>query len=232
MINWSKGILVVALITNAVSVFAVDNTLTQQERDNGWELLFDGHDMAQWRNYKQKTINKKWIVEEGKMVLTTKGAGDLISRKKYKNFELSIDWNIALAGNSGIFILVDEDLPIIFLRAPEIQLLDNERHHDNEEADHLSGSLYDMIASPVSSHRIAGQWNTLKIKILNKKLTVWQNDFVTAKVIIGSKKWSSLLANSKFSGWKGFGENEEGHIGIQDHGDKVALKNIKIRVLD
>ena len=102
-----------------------DNTLTDSETKDGWELLFNGQDMSQWRNFKKQDINSKWIVENGQMTLTGAGGGDILTKKKYKNFDLKLEWNISEAGNSGIFILVDEKGKRIYSHAPEIQILDN-----------------------------------------------------------------------------------------------------------
>lgn len=212
--------------------FAADNQLTAEEQADGWQLLFNGKDMSQWRSFKQPTVNEKWQIEDGAITLTLGGGGDLISKESYKNFELTLDWKIAEAGNSGILILADEKGKYIYSHAPEIQILDNERHPDNKLDTHLSGSLYDMIASPVASHKKAGEWNSTKIRLENSALTIWQNDVQTAKVTIGSAEWNSLIAKSKFASWPDFAAAKEGHIGLQDHGDKVWFKNIKIKELN
>lgn len=212
--------------------FAADNQLTAEEQADGWQLLFNGKDMSQWRSFKQPTVNEKWKIEDGAITLTLGGGGDLISKESYKNFELTLDWKIAEAGNSGILILADEKGKYIYSHAPEIQILDNERHPDNKLDTHLSGSLYDMIASPVASHKKAGEWNSTKIRLENSALTIWQNDVQTAKVTIGSAEWNSLIAKSKFASWPDFAAAKEGHIGLQDHGDKVWFKNIKIKELN
>lgn len=212
--------------------FAADNQLTAEEQADGWQLLFNGKDMTQWRSFKQPTVNEKWKIEDGAITLTLGGGGDLISKQSYKNFELTLDWKIAEAGNSGILILADEKGKYIYSHAPEIQILDNERHPDNKLDTHLSGSLYDMIASPVASHKKAGEWNSTKIRLENSALTIWQNDVQTAKVTIGSAEWNSLIAKSKFASWPDFAAAKEGHIGLQDHGDKVWFKNIKIKELN
>ncbi len=216
----------------SMPILAADNQLTAEEKSAGWQLLFNGKDISQWRTFKEPKVNAKWTVEDGAIALTAGGGGDLISQQSYKNFELTLDWKIAEVGNSGILILADEKGKYIYSHAPEIQILDNERHPDNKLATHLSGSLYDMIASPAQSHKKAGEWNTTKIRLENATLTVWQNAVQTAKVTIGSDEWNSLVAKSKFADWPGFAKANEGHIGLQDHGDKVWFKNIKIKELN
>ena len=185
--------------------------------------------MDQWKNFKKDGISDKWIVKDGAMILTGKGGGDIMTKKLYKDFELKLDWKISEVGNSGIFILADEKGPRIYSHAPEIQILDNERHSDRQKPNHRSGSLYDMITSPAESHKKAGEWNSVKISFIKRHLKVWQNGVLTAEVTLGSDKWNELVANSKFKNWKGFGVAEVGAIGLQDHGDMVSFKNLKIK---
>ncbi|PHR91833.1 MAG: glycosyl hydrolase [Robiginitomaculum sp.] len=207
---------------------SVDNTLSAAELQQGWTLLFNGKDMDQWRNFKQEGLSDKWQIEDNAMTLSGTGGGDILTKKTYQDFDLKLDWKISVAGNSGVFIMTDELGGQIYSHAVEIQILDNERHSDNKLASHLSGSVYDMIASPVSSHKQAGEWNQMRIRMHNKALKVWQNDALVADIIVGSQRWDELLALSKFSDWPGFGLTERGHIGLQDHGNQVAFKNIKI----
>ena len=213
----------------ACASIAEDNTLSSQEKSDGWVLLFDGKSMDQWKNFKSDGISEKWIVKDGSMILTGKGGGDVMTKKTYKDFELKLDWKISEKGNSGIFILADEKGKRIYSHAPEIQILDNERHSDRKKENHRSGSLYDMITSPASSHKIAGEWNQVKISFVKKHLKVWQNGVLTAEVTIGSAKWKELLGKSKFKSWPGFAAAESGSIGLQDHGDMVSFKNLKIK---
>lgn len=213
-------------------VFAADNQLSSEEQAQGWQLLFNGKDMSQWRNFKKADLSDKWQIEDGAMKLTAGGGGDILTKQQYDHFELLLDWKIAEVGNSGIFVLANETGNMIYSNAPEIQILDNERHPDNKLANHLSGSLYDMIASPPSSHKKAGEWNTVKIRLHNSELTIWQNGVQTAQVTIDSPEWQKLLAASKFATWPGFAKAKSGHIGLQDHGDQVWFKNIKIKELN
>lgn len=200
-----------------------------------WQSLFDATTansaFQHWRTYQQSTINPAWQVKQDALCLTKAGGGDLISTQSYQNFELELQWNIEPGGNSGIFILADESAEHIYAKAPEIQILDNERHKDNKLATHRSGSLYDMIASPEASHKAAGQWNQVRIVFNNRHLQVWQNGVATADVVLGSDAWQALLAKSKFANWPGFGSLAQGHIGLQDHGDPVCFKNMRIREL-
>lgn len=226
----TSGILLAASLS--LPALAADNQLTSDEKSQGWQLLFNGTDMSQWRNFKKADLSDKWQIEDGAMKLTSAGGGDILTKQQYQNFELLLDWKIAEVGNSGIFVMANETGNMIYSNAPEIQILDNERHSDNKLETHRSGSLYDMIASPPSSHKKAGEWNTVKIRLHHGNLTIWQNDVQTAQVTIDSPEWQALLAKSKFAKWQGFAKAKTGHIGLQDHGDQVWFKNIKIKELN
>ncbi|HEX5792320.1 MAG TPA: DUF1080 domain-containing protein [Rheinheimera sp.] len=219
------------LTLGSCSALAADNQLSPQEQQDGWQLLFDGKDLSQWRNFKQDGLSDKWVIEDGTIKLTGKGGGDILTKAQYQNFDLKLEWKISAVGNSGIFILADETGSQIYSHAPEIQILDNERHPDNKLASHLSGSLYDMIASPAASHKVAGEWNQVRILLAQGQLTIWQNGLQTASVKIHSPQWQQLVAASKFANWTGFAANSSGHIGLQDHGDVVWFKNLKIKEL-
>lgn len=225
-----------ALSVNAAALPTVANTTdtTDAKQASAWQPLFDGSSASlteHWRTYQQPTVHPAWQVKQDALCLSKAGGGDLISKQSFQHFELELQWNIEPGGNSGIFILADESAEHIYAKAPEIQILDNERHKDNKLATHRSGSLYDMIASPDSSHKVAGEWNQVRIVLNNKHLQVWQNGVATADLVIGSAEWQRLLASSKFANWPGFGSLDKGHIGLQDHGDPVCFKNIRIREL-
>jgi len=223
------GGLLISAIT--MTSFAADNTLSASESNAGWQLLFNGKDMVHWRNFKQDNIDSKWKIDQGAMFLSTGGGGDILTKRAYKNFELKLEWKISNAGNSGIFVLADELGSQIYSHAIEVQILDNERHSDNKINSHLSGSLFDIVPSPKISHKAAGLWNQVHIRLLNSAMTVWQNGVKTADVVIGDKKWNGLVAQSKFKTWQGFAQAKTGHIGLQDHSDPVWFKNIKIKEL-
>lgn len=226
-----KLLLSIVLCAFVSACVAGENTLSVEERRSGWQLLFNGKDMSQWRNFKGDDINAKWVVDQNAMHLSAGGGGDLLSKNRYENFELKLQWKISEAGNSGIFIRADEQGKQIYSHAIEVQILDNERHADNKISSHLSGSVYDILASPKESHKPAGQWNQVHIRLNNNALTVWQNGIKTADTVIASREWQQRVSKSKFSTWQGFAETTTGHIGLQDHSDAVWFKNIKIKEL-
>ena len=192
--------------------------------------LFNGKNLDGWVNHG----SEKWYVENGLLICESGPKaeyGYLSTAKNYKNFELTLEFKQESDGNSGVFILADELENKIYFKAVEVQILDNERHSDNKIASHLSGSIYDLVASPKSSHKEAGQWNQLHIKLVDKQLTVWQNGIQAVDIDLNGQAWQTLIEQSKFKTWKGFGKAKIGHIGLQDHSDPVWFKNIKIKEL-
>jgi hypothetical protein len=219
------------------------NKLTNKEKKDGWVLLFDGKDFKGWRQCNGTEMAKNWIIEDDAMkVFTVEGKrpgqgsnGDILyAAKKYKNFELSIDWKASKMANSGIFYYIREvpDQPIYYA-APEVQVLDNVDATDNKVASHLAGSLYDMIAADPKTVHPAGEWNTCVIKVVDGKATHSMNGVEVLSYTLWTPEWDKLVANSKFKTFPGFKEGvaKEGYIGLQDHGYDVWFKNIKIREL-
>jgi hypothetical protein len=217
------------------------NTLTSKEKKQGWVLLFDGKDFKGWRKCNGTEMPKNWVLEDNAMkVFTGEGKnpgqgsdGDIVySKKKFKNFELSVDWKASKMANSGIFFNVRE-VPgqAIYYAAPEVQVLDNVDATDNKVASHLAGSLYDMIAADPKTVHPAGEWNTIVIKVKNGKVTHTQNGVKVVEYELWTPAWDALVQASKFKTFKGFTEgiSKEGLIGLQDHGYPVWFRNIKIR---
>jgi len=219
------------------------NEPTGKEEKDGWVLLFNGKDFTGWRQCNGKAMPANWIIEDNAMKVFTgegrepgQGAGGdiLYGTKKFRDFELSIDWKAGEMANSGIFYNVREEpgKPIYFA-APEIQVLDNEKATDNKVASHLAGSLYDMIAADPSTVKPAGQWNTMVVRVRDGKVTHTQNGVRVVEYTLWTPEWDDLVQNSKFKSFPGFTEgiSREGYIGLQDHCYTVWFRNIKIREL-
>ncbi|MBS1525150.1 MAG: DUF1080 domain-containing protein [Bacteroidetes bacterium] len=232
-----KILIASALMLSCGSVFAqTNNELTSKEKNQGWKLLFDGTTTAGWHNYLKPSAGPAWSVTDGVLSLNPSvkdGRGDIVTDGEYENFELSIDWNISDEGNSGIMFLVHEDKAFdnTYVTGPEYQLLDDKKAEDNKQANHLAGSLYDIIAPSKEVEKPAGQWNHTVIRLKDGELTFWLNGVQTVKTHLWDANWAELVAKSKFKGWKGFAEFHKGHISLQDHGYKVSFRNIKIRQL-
>ena len=219
------------------------NTLTKKEKKKGWVLLFNGSDFEGWRQCNGTDMPKNWVLDDEAMkVFTGEGKepgsganGDILySVKKFKNFELSIDWKASKMANSGIFFNIRETPgKPIYYAAPEIQVLDNVDATDNKVDSHLAGSLYDMIAADPKTVNPAGEWNTIVIRVDNGNVTHTQNGDKVVEYTLWTPEWDELVANSKFKNFDGFQEgiSKEGYIGLQDHGYPVWFRNIKIREL-
>ena len=212
------------------STNAVQNTLSAAERAAGWRLLFDGQTTAGWRNYGKPTISDGWKVQDGALTRTGAG-GDIISTDEFKNFELSIDWKIEIGGNSGIFYRASEDSEAIYWNAVEMQVLDDAKHPDGQDRMTSAGAAYDLYPSPKGHVNPGGEWNTARLIVNGNHVEQWLNGFKLLEYELGSPDWNAKVAASKFKPHARFGKNAQGHIGLQDHGNVVAFRNIKIRVL-
>lgn len=213
-----------------------NNELTAKEKKEGWHLLFDGKTTDGWHSYLKPAAGKPWTVKDGILQLdpaVKEERGDIVTDKEYQNFEFSIDWNISEEGNSGLIFLVHEDkaYDATYLTGPEYQLLDDKKAEDNKQANHLAGSLYDIIAPAKAAENPAGEWNHTVIRMKDGELTFWLNGVQTVKTHLWDANWPSLVAKSKFKNWKGFASFHKGHIALQDHGHHISFRNIKIRDL-
>lgn len=211
-----------------------------------WTFLFDGSTTQGWRGYNKTAFPEQgWEIVDGTLHCIGSGkgeagggGGDILYDKKYSNFHLKLEWKISEGGNSGIFYLAQEspELDFIWKTAPEMQVLDNERHPDAEagkDGNRKAGSLYDLIPAVPQNAKPAGEWNTAEIKVF--KGTVWhmQNGETVLEYHLWTPEWNALVAGSKFPAlnpnWAVVAT--EGYIGVQDHGDDVWYRNIQIREL-
>ena len=210
------------------------NTLTEAEKSEGWQLLFDGQTKNGWHSYNKKGNIDDWKVENGMLVLnSSKKDDDIVTDEEFENYHLMLDWNISEGGNSGIIFNVKEDPEYdrTYKTGPEMQVLDNERHSDAKIPKHRAGDLYDLIACSTETVKPAGQWNTAEIIKNKDSLTLRLNGTTVVQTKMFDDNWKQMLANSKFKEWKSFGTINKGVIALQDHGDKVMYRNIKLRKL-
>lgn len=216
---------------------AIDSSATDETPKEEWITLFDGTNFDAWRGYLSDSMPSEWSIEDNAMVFNPNGGGkNIITKENFTNFILSLEWKISEGGNSGIFWGVHEDPKFkeAYETGPEIQVLDNERHPDAKRGKtHQAGALYDMIEPSADVVKPAGEWNTCVIVVdhnTNKgSVTLNGTEIVTFPV--HGPEWDKMVENSKFKGWEGFGKYQTGHIGLQDHGNKVWYRNIKVKPL-
>lgn len=206
------------------------NALTPAERAAGWRLLFDGETTAGWRGYRMDTMPSGWRVVDGALTRVAP-AGDIITRDKFKDFELTLEWNVAPGGNSGVFYRASEDTDAIYWNAPEMQVLDDARHPDGKSRLTAAGADYGVYPSPAGVVKPAGQWNRVRIVVRGNHVEHWLNGVKVVEYELLSPDWLARVQASKFAPHSRYGRNPEGYIGLQDHGDRVAYRDIKIRVL-
>lgn len=214
----------------AGAALAAPNTLTPAEKSAGWKLLFDGQTLSGWRGYKTEAPNG-WSVQDGALVLAKGRPGDLVTVAQYGDFELSLEWKISEGGNSGILYRVGLGDRAPAQSGPEYQLLDNQKAKDSKIATHHAGALYDLVAPPKDVTRPVGEWNEARIRVQGWKITHWLNGLKTAELDLASPAGKALLQGSKFAKWTRFATLERGHIVLQDHGDVVSFRNVKLREL-
>lgn len=230
-------------LNNIPQVNCIDNTLTEIEKQQGWKLLWDGKTTEGWRGARLKTFPAKgWAINDGILKVeksaggeSTNG-GDIVTIKKYKNFELSVDFRITDGANSGVKYFVDTELNQGKGSSIgcEFQILDDRNHPDANKGvngNRKLGSLYDLMAAPENKPFRRGFFNTARIVVKGSKVEHYLNDIKIVEYERGTQMWRALVAFSKYNVWPNFGEAEEGHILLQDHGDEVWFKNIKIREL-
>lgn len=216
------------------------NTLSKKEIKEGWQLLFDGTTSNGWRGYnKDKFPESGWAIKDGVLFCEASNrgeagsGGDIITEKKFSNFELKLEWKIAKAGNSGILYLVTE-IPgeAIWHNAPEMQILDDENFPMELNPEQLAGAIYDLVPPVPQNVKPFGEWNQIRILVNNGKIEHWQNGAKVAECTLWTPEWEAMVMKSKFKDYPGFlNMSKDGYIGIQDHGGGAWFRNIKVREL-
>ncbi len=213
------------------------NRLTARERAEGWTLLFNGHDLDGWRDYAGGAPSASWTVRDGLLMLTAKGGvmsgADIVTADSYGQFELTLDWKVERGGNSGVLYRARHvpQTRYIYETGLEMQILDDAAHPDGKIPTHRAGALYDFTVPPANVVRPAGQWNHARLRVEPGRIRQWLNGTSTADLPFGNEEWRARVAASKFAGMPLFGTFPTGVIGLQDHGEPVAFRNIKLRVL-
>ncbi|MEO8414855.1 MAG: DUF1080 domain-containing protein [Ginsengibacter sp.] len=235
-----------ALVLVMGNCFSQDNTLTSKEKAGGWKLLFDGKTGNGWHSYGKQSTGKAWSIQDGTFYLDAKGeknvdeggGGDLVTNEEYEDFDLKLDWKIGPKGNSGIIFYIQDDAvkyPDTYNTGMEMQVLDNGSpirlgHSDGKLYTHRAGDLYDLLASKEADHP-QGEWNHIEIVSKNGQLDFYMNGIHTLSATMWNDYWKKMIAISKFKEMPGFGTFKKGKISLQDHGEDVWFKNIRIKRL-
>lgn len=215
------------------------NTLNSKQQADGWKLLFDGTTKNGWHVYNEKSDGSAWKVVDGALYLDPKakgsgaGGGDIITEQEFENFHLTLEWKVDSASNSGVIIQAQEDPKYNYpwLTGPEIQVIDNNAHPDAKIKKHRAGDLYDLVAGAPETVKPVGEWNLMEV-IQNKgKLDLFLNGTKVVSTTQWDENWSTLIAGSKFKSMPDFGKFKKGKISLQDHGNAVWFRNIKIKPL-
>ncbi|MAE75257.1 MAG: hypothetical protein CMJ85_00065 [Planctomycetes bacterium] len=208
------------------------NYLNSREKKAGWKLLFDGKSTEHWRGYKKDTFPAKgWVVEDGCLVHKERGGGgDIITRDKFRSFELAFEWAVGKKSNSGVMYLVTEEGGATYHTGPEFQVIDDgPRATDGK---HSAGSLYGLVKPTGKILRPLGMWNTARIVLRGRHVQHWVNGVKVVDTTMTGPEWDRTVAKTKFKKWPLFAKASEGHIALQDHGNLVSYRSIRIRELD
>lgn len=230
------------LLTSLISVSLlvgspVKKTEKPIENKKGWISLFDGKTTKGWHSYGKATAGEAWKADEGTLHLTVGkdlSAGDLVSDESFENFDLKLEWKISKNGNSGIIFFIQDEpkkYDYIWYTGPEMQILDNDGHSDGKIIKHRAGNLYDLIAGTEGVVKAVGEWNQVEIISNKGKLDLILNGVTVVSTTVGDDNWRNLIAGSKFKTKPDFGKIFSGHIGLQDHGNEVWFRDIKIKKL-
>lgn len=241
-----KGFIILLAISfaayNSQSEKKEETIMANTNTDSGWISLFDGKTLAGWHNYGKTTVGEAWKVTDETLYLDTtqkdgwqiKGGGDIVTNDTFSDFHLKLEWKIASNGNSGIIFYVHEDTSKyshVWKTGPEMQVLDNNGHPDAKIPKHRAGDLYDLISCSTETVKPAGEWNAAEIICKSGKLDFLLNGKNVVSTTLWDDAWKALVAGSKFKEWPGFGTYKTGHISLQDHGNTVWYRNIKIKRL-
>ena len=221
------------------------NTLSQAEKEAGWKLLFDGETTGRIRNFNSQSLGSAWKVKDGTLALTGKEKGEtgwqsskggdiVISDREYQNYELRLDWKVAKNGNSGIIYKSKEGNAYSYAwnTGLEMQILDNVGHPDGQIKMHRAGDLYDILPSRFVTVNEAEEWNRIRLIVKDDKIEHWQNGYKVVEADMKSPEWKEWIEKSKFNEMNDYGKAQSGHIVLQDHGDRVWFRNIKIKELE
>jgi hypothetical protein len=210
------------------------NTLTRAEQDAGWRLLFDGKTLAGWRGYKAQAPAASWKIVGGSLVSMPKpgeAQGHLLSADQFDDFELSLEWKMAPGGNSGVMYRVTEARENPWDSGPEYQVLDNTRHLDGNNPLSSASACYAVYPPAKDLTKPVGEWNQARIVAKGPRVQHWLNGEKVVEYEVGTDDWSAHLKTSRFWATPDWGRAPKGHICLQDYGNPIEFRNIKVRAI-
>ena len=211
----------------AGGAMAAPNTLTPAEQAAGWKLLYDGRSLEGWRGFKTEVPDSGWTAK-GALSPDPKTSKDIITKDQFENFELSFQWKISAKGNSGLMFHVIEVGDETYESGPEYQILDNAH---GEPPPQQAASLFALYAPSMDMTRPPGDWNQAKIRVDHGHVEHWLNGMKVVEYDLASPDFKARVAKSKFKQWPQFAAAKTGHIALQNHGDAVWFRDLKIKVL-
>jgi hypothetical protein len=207
----------------------MSNTITAAEKAAGWRLLFDGKTTSGWRGYRQRQMPAGWQVVDGALTRVA-DAGDIVTVDEFGDFELTLEWRIPANGNTGIFFRVTEGDEVMWHEAPEFQIIDN-AYKEPLKPGQLAGANYDLHPPSRDATKPIGSWNDARLLVRGAHVEHWLNGVKVVEYELWASDWQRRVHESKFRDFPGYGQARRGHIGLQDHGDRVAFRSVKIRDL-
>ncbi len=228
--KWGSGGVTIVTIAMAVAMVAGGGATQARQSIGDWVSLFDGQTISEWRGFNQTEVPSGWTVVDEAMTRTGDGV-DLITRDQYASFEFAFEWKVPPGGNSGVMFHVTEGLPRTHHSGPEYQVLDNALHADGKNPLTSAGADYALHAPTRDASRPVGEWNEGRLLVNGSHVEHWLNGEKVVEYEWGTPEWTTLVAGSKFKEWPTFGQQATGHIALQDHGDRVAFRNLRIRVI-
>lgn len=239
-------LLIGAACNTQTGTTATEETSSQQQQgsqtNEEWISLFDGESLEGWHTYGKDEPGEAWKAEDGVLYLDvsqkedwqTEGGGDLVTEQEFEDFHLQLEWKISENGNSGIMFYVNEDTSryeFPWHTGPEMQILDTEGHPDGKIYKHRVGDLYDLIAAEEDAAKPVGEWNQVEVISKDGQLDFYLNGEHIVSTSLWDENWQQLIEESKFKDMPDFGAMEKGKIALQDHGDPVWFRNIRIKRL-
>lgn len=226
--------------TASAPAAAPEKEMAKTDIAGDWVSLFNGKDLSGWHTYGKEGVGAAWKIDDGAIHLDVankdgwqaEGGGDIVTDKEYSNYEFELEWRIGENGNSGIIYNVIEngyDYP--WLTGPEMQVLDNDGHPDGKIKTHRAGDLYDMVSVAEENVKPVGEWNKAKLVVTDGHVEHWLNGKKQVEYPNSGPEWAAMIEKSKFKDFDAFGKSTSGKISLQDHGDAVWYRNIRIRQL-